>query len=149
MTFPRRASRPDLPGDELARCAAFPKPQFTSADNPPVDTRGLGHPKLHPDRDPAYRRWLRLQPCVIKGKRDHVCWSRTRCSGQPLSDSAHTGKAFSGRLKQSDSNCIPLCRLAHEEQERGMDAFDQKYGLDRFDVAREHNERYRRGKGLQ
>jgi len=142
MVTPRR-KRPELPGDEVARRLLLPKPQFLDKPRTGMDTSGLPHRKIHPDRDESYLRWLRFQDCAIKGRNGHECWSPDSMPRRQLSDAAHTGKAFSGRLKQSDRGCIPLCRFAHDEQERNMDAFDRKYGIDRFAVAAEHYARFR------
>lgn len=115
-----------------------------------MDTRELRFKKDHPHRDPEYLKWLRFQPCAIKGKTNqrtgvkHECWSPEYRPGVFLSDPCHTGKAYSGRLKRSDSGCIALCRHAHREQEGNMDRFDGDYGIERFALASELYARFQK-----
>lgn len=149
----RRRPRPDSPADELARHAKFAKPRFRDPA-PATDTRDLAFRKIHPDRDPEYRRWLRFEDCSIKGKTDsltdqpHVCWSPEYRPTRFLSDPAHTGKAYSGRLKRSDtpsehaSGMFSLCRHAHRLQEDQMNAFDERFGIDRHEIAKRQHEKY-------
>jgi hypothetical protein len=126
----RRKARPELPIDEFARQARFAKPQYQT---PPVaaDTSELQHRKLHLIRSEGFKAFIRLKRCAIEKKLDHKCWT-PRAHG--LSDPAHTTKAGLA-LKGPDSGLIPLCRLAHSEQELDMDAFDQKYGINRHQIA--------------
>lgn len=145
----RRAPRPDAPGDDQARVARFAKPRFRREAEESIDTSELAHRKIHPARDEAYLRWLRTQPCAIAGMVDrdtdqpHVCWHPNQLSYRRFaSDPAHTGKAYSGRLKRSDQEAIPLCRHAHNLQEDRMNAFDARFGVNRFSVAAEHFARF-------
>lgn len=140
----RRSSaqpRPELPHEELARQAKFAKPQY-AGDAEATDTRDLAHRKIHPNRDDAYRRWLNTKPCSVKGRTDertgqpHVCWSpELRGPREYVSDPAHSGKAYSGKLKRDDSGCFPLCRHAHRQQEDNMNSFDRRFGIDRHSIA--------------
>lgn len=143
-----RKPRPLQPWEEIAKEAKFPKAHLIPDDDEPTDTRSLKFRKIHPDRDDAYKRWLVFQTCAVKGLTDeatgqvHVCWSPANVNGRPASDPAHAGKSYSGALKRNDSECMPLCRHAHRSQEDRMDAFDQRFGIDRFAVAREHRARF-------
>lgn len=146
-----RTPAPPLPWDDAASKAAFPKPQTRRAKaGDQVDTRDLKHRKVHPDRDEAYKRWLRTQPCVIKGKTNkrtdvlHVCWHPDQVGPVIPSDPAHPSKAMSGRVKVSDSDCMPLCRHAHNEQEWKHERFDHDYGIDRFAIGAEHYARFQK-----
>lgn len=139
----RRASHPEpeMPHEEFAKQAKFAKPQY-GREPEATDTSSLTHRKIHPNRDEAYRRWLNGQPCAIKGKTDertgqpHICWSpEMRGPREYVSDAAHGGKAYSGKLKRDDSGCIPLCRHAHRLQENNMDSFDRRFGIDRHAIA--------------
>src|SRR4051794_15231566 len=128
----RRSARPDLPGDAEAREAMLPKPKHrTVIVHEAIDTRMLEIRKAHPEREPGFLAYLRGLPCEISGKLGHVCWNvdggRNRA--------AHCRKATSGRRKRTDREAITLCDFAHEEQERAMDAFDHKYGINRFAIA--------------
>ncbi|HSY50423.1 MAG TPA: hypothetical protein VLC46_16545 [Thermoanaerobaculia bacterium] len=98
----------------------------------PIDTRRLQIRKSHPEREPGFLAYLRTLPCAIEGHPLHAqCWNidfgRNRA--------AHCRKATSGRTKRTDRQAITLCDLAHDEQERDMDAFDRKYGINRFATA--------------
>lgn len=158
LTRSHRAPRPDTAADQLARTAKFAKPRHC-AQAEPVDTSELQHRKMHPARDDAYKAWLRTQSCAIKGLVDkdtdqpHVCWHPNQLAyNRYASDPAHTGKAYSGRLKRSDRECIPLCRHAHDLQEDRMNAFDARFGINRFDVAAECYARFaeeQERKGIQ
>ena len=150
LTRRNRKPRPLQPWEEIAKEAKFPKAHLIAgkATSPEIDTRDLPHRKIHPDRDEAYKRWLVFQPCAVRGLTDdttgqvHVCWSPTTVNGRPASDPAHAGKSYSGALKRNDSECMPLCRHAHRLQEDRMNAFDERFGIDRFAVAREHRARF-------
>jgi hypothetical protein len=137
-----RAPRPDLPHDEFARQAALPKPQHREQSADQIDTRELALRKIHPDRDPGYRSFLRTKPCAVKGLTDqrtgqvHVCWSPEQQGRFIPSDAAHTGKSYSGALKRHDSECFPLCRHGHRQQEDNMNDFDKRFGIDRFAIAK-------------
>lgn len=153
MTMTRRRPKPQLPHEDLARRAKFAKPQY-GAEPEETDTRELKFRKIHPDRDPEYGKWLRFQDCSIKGKTDaltdqpHVCWSPEYRPTRFLSDAAHTGKSYSGRLKRSDvpSECasgqFSLCRHAHRLQEDQMNAFDERFGIDRHEIAKRQHAQY-------
>lgn len=148
MIRSRKVSRPLLPHEELGREAKFAKPHLIDQTDEQIDTRGLRFRKIHPDRDDEYRRWLMFQPCAVRGLIDnetgqaHVCWSPANVNGRPASDPCHTGKAYSGKLKRNDSECMPLCRHAHRMHEDQMDRFDRRFGIDRYAVAREHFARF-------
>jgi len=135
--------------DEAAALLTFPKQRFTEQPEESIDTRELQFRKIHPDRNDAYKKWLRFQLCAIKDLIDsrttqpHICWSPAKDQfNRYLSDPAHTGKAYSGKLKRNDSGCFPLCRIAHNLQEDRMNDFDQRYGIDRFAIAEEHFARF-------
>lgn len=146
----RRKSQPPMTdADEAASRLTHSKPKFRVVADEPIDTRLLPLRKIHPDRNDAYKRWLRYQPCAIAGLADaetgrvHVCWSPDMVStGQYASDPMHSGKAYSGRLKRDDSGCMPGCRVAHDAQENDMDRFDRKFGVDRHEIATEHFARF-------
>jgi hypothetical protein len=139
MTFrSRRTPRPNTPLDDFYSTAALPKrPRPETA----MDTSSLPQRKIHPLRDRAFLDWLRKQPCAIKGLTNestgqpHVCWSPDRFGAGFLSDPAHCGKSYSGKLKRSDAEAFPLCRHGHRDQEPNMNLFDARYGIDRFEIA--------------
>jgi hypothetical protein len=135
MTPPqrRRSARPDLPGEAEARMASLPKPQYrTVIVHEPIDTRLLMIRKSHPDREPRFLDYLRGLPCEIAGIGGHACWNVDFSS---RNRAAHCRKAISGRRKRTDREAITLCDFAHDEQERDMNAFDRKYGINRFALA--------------
>lgn len=145
MTFLRRSRKP-RPSDAYD-VLAMPKVR-RDPNAEPMDTRGLPQQKLRPNRNEAYRNWLRLQPCSVRGLVDsetdqkHVCWSPQETSfGRPLSDPAHTSRAGMG-IKANDSECIPLCRHAHRASEGQESRFDRRFGIDRFAIAAEHFARF-------
>lgn len=152
MSRPSRRERPDLPHEEIARTAAFPKPHLRQKPEA-TDTTALQFRKIHPERDPEYLRWLRFQPCVAEGLTNnrtgvaHVCWSPDMRGPRFVSDPMHCQKAMSGRLKQSDRGAIPGCRHLHRESEANMDRADADYGIDRFALADEFYARFLREKG--
>ena len=70
---------------------------------------------MRPERNPSYRSWIRLWPCLICGRK---------------AQAAHQGPHGIGQ-KASDYTCVPLCYEHHSEQGRiGRKAFDAKYGID-------------------
>lgn len=147
MQIRRKPTRPMSPADEMAALAAHPKARFRQAPDP-ADTSELEHAKIQPDRNRAFMSYLHFQLCSVKGKTDnatgqlHVCWSPGRDQfSRPLSDPAHTSKTGLG-MKGPDSGCFPLCRHAHRQQEANMDDFDRRFGINRFEIAREHFERF-------
>jgi hypothetical protein len=134
MTLQRqRLKRPDLPGEAEARMAAHPKPQYREVIvDAGIDTRRLQLRKVHPEREPDFLNYVRDRACEIAGHVLHPqCWN-VDCG---RNRAAHCGKAISGRLKRTDRQVITLCDLAHDEQERDMDLFDKKYGINRFEIA--------------
>lgn len=143
----RQKPKPLLPHEELAAQQPLAKPQYR--DKPePADTRDLKFRKIHPLRDRGYLTWLGTKRCSIYGMTNqrtgipHVCWSPELFRMSPKSDPAHTGKAYSGKLKRADSGAFPLCRHAHREQEPNMDRFDSDYGIDRHEIAAEFYDEY-------
>lgn len=134
----RRAPRPNTELDDYYASAALPK---TRRPDTTMDTSSLVQHKIHPLRDREFLDWLHRQPCSIKGLTDvttgqvHVCWSPDRFGVGFLSDPAHCGKSYSGKLKRSDAEAFPLCRHAHRIQEDAMDSFDLRYGIDRYEIA--------------
>ena len=71
---------------------------------------------LKPLRDPKYKRWLKTQPCAVCGR----IWRIDPC---------HTGPHGFGE-KSSDYSCIALCRMHHNEMDKGPVAFAEKHGID-------------------
>ncbi|HUD74300.1 MAG TPA: hypothetical protein VMQ76_04440 [Terracidiphilus sp.] len=69
-----------------------------------------------PERDEAYRRWIRSFPCTV-------------CATRRGIEAAHTGAHGIGQ-KASDTSCIPLCRAHHAEMHRGVTAFEARYSVD-------------------
>jgi len=58
--------------------------------------------------DPAYRAWVRRQPCAARALPGH------RCDGPIEGD--HTGRRAMGR-KADDATMIALCQLAHQQRD--------------------------------
>lgn len=150
MTFrnARKSPRPLLPHEEIGQELRFAKSYRDRDDREMIDTSELEHSKIHPTRCREFLTWLRFQPCAIVGREDsatgqrHTCWSLERLGAGYLSDPAHTGKAYSGKLKRDDRGAFPLCRHAHRQQEDNMDSFDARFGIDRHEIAREMWERF-------
>lgn len=144
--------RHDRPRDPLADDLAFPKPRRSTRQDAPR-TEGLALRKIHPERDQGYRRWLRIQPCILEGLTNqrtgvkHTCWSPATINGKYVSDPMHTGKSYSGRLKRADSGAVSGCRHAHRELEDNMDRGDADYGIDRHEIAGRMHQRYRKETG--
>jgi hypothetical protein len=69
-----------------------------------------------PQRDRAYRQWLKRFPCLA-------------CGATRLVDPAHTGPHGYGE-KASDYACLPMCRSCHEEFDSGPVAFSEECSLD-------------------
>lgn len=85
--------------------------------------RGL---RRGPWRCVAYRRWIASHPCVV-------------CE-HPDTQAAHT--VNNGRSsKGPDSTCVPLCipgaRGHHAEFDAGRARFDQKHGVDMYQVSQQ------------
>lgn len=66
------------------------------------------------ERDPAYRAWVRRQPCCARGLPGH------RCEGPIEGD--HAGRRALGR-KADDSTMIALCQLGHQHRTAFHGAF--------------------------
>ena len=135
--------------EEIGQRLALPKKFRDREDGEQIDTRDLPLRKIHPEREPEFLTWLRFRPCSIAGREDSltgsmpVCWSPESLGpGRYLSDPAHTGKAYSGRLKRTDRGAFPLCRHAHRLQESQMDRFDLRYGINRHEIAAEMWKRF-------
>ncbi len=63
-------------------------------------------------------KWVRAQPCLLRGDVQH------RCEGAVEADHAgDIGVRALGR-KAPDRTCIPLCQLAHAERQRWRGYFD-------------------------
>lgn len=146
MTLSRR-SRAPRPAD-MYDGLAHAKPRRAEKGEQ-INTRGMQSPKIHPDRNEEFKRYLTRQTCAVAGMIDsatgqeHICWHPHilyYASGKPVfaSDPAHSGKAYSGKLKRDDSGCMPLCRHAHDLQEDNHEKFDRRFGIDRFAIAAEH-----------
>jgi hypothetical protein len=69
-----------------------------------------------PVRDPAYKRFIKLLPCVA-------------CLKTWWVDPAHTGPHALGQ-KSSDLDCIPLCRKHHIEFDAAPYEFAERHKLD-------------------
>ncbi len=87
------------------------------------------------EADPAYLRFIRSQPCAVKG-----CKSRYQ-------EAAHTGDRALGR-KAKDRQAIPLCPYHHTTgphcYHRGRRAFEAFHGLDIAALIQELNAWYDR-----
>lgn len=85
-------------------------------------------PRRQENRDKTYRSWIAEQPCLLTGKPGHFCrtWSNKR-------DCAHVRTKTLGG---DHMNCVPLCRLAHQEEHAiGIKSFEVKYQVDLSDEA--------------
>lgn len=137
----RRKQEPLRSWEEPAAQLRFAKAKYRTVEPEQIDTRGLAHRKIHPEREPAFLRWLSFQPCSIFGLTNrrtgvpHICWSPDWLAGRFRSDPMHTGKSYSGALKRSDRGAFPGCRHAHRESEDNMDRFDADYGINRHEIA--------------
>lgn len=93
-----------------------------------------------------FRAWLKQQACCVTH-----CWT-----GQPCYDVARPGAKPTtiwvvvdpahliprGRGSDDLYNCVPLARHLHEEQEKRTDAFNAKYGVNLWELAKEYTERW-------
>lgn len=107
-----------------------------------------------PVRDEGYLSFLRSHACTVSrweggaGVCQSATWAlqiilrRGALLIMPRSTAAHPKKATSGREKVGDDQCIPLCEAHHAEQELNHDAFDRKYGIDRYELAKKYYARY-------
>ena len=91
--------------------------------------------KKHVGRNPAYLRWIRTQPCVVRG-----CGHSFR-----FVEAAHVGeRGLSQRC--SDLETIPLCshhhRTGRDSQHRLGKAFWAHHGLDRDALVKQFNYLY-------
>ena len=67
--------------------------------------------------DPAYRRWIRTQPCLVQDR---------DCRG-PI-DPNHVGRF--GRGRDNDYNAVPLCRRHHDlYHEIHRQRFEARFGV--------------------
>ena len=98
-------------------------------------------------RSPEYMRWISQLPCCmcVPIVRFLATYGDT---GIRLSDPAHSGSDGGTSMKSSDSSCIPLCRMHHNQfdgQEKcpsgevGRAAFIRYYGLPVDDIVAELN----------
>ena len=74
-----------------------------------------------PDRDRAYKSWIRTLPCSIPD-----------CTRYKV-EAAHTGSDGGAKLKASDRSCVPLCRIHHQEYHGlngGKLAVERRYLID-------------------
>ena len=69
-----------------------------------------------PERDEAYKRFIKRLPCVV-------------CLKTWWVDPAHTGPHGIGQ-KSSDYSCIPLCRKHHDEFDKCQWRFAYQHHLD-------------------
>jgi len=149
MVLHRRAARPLLPHEKIARKARFRKPHPNDRIDSSINTSALQHRKLHPFRDKGFLLWLTRQLCVIFGLIDkltdqpHICWSPDKIGGgQFRSDPCHLEKAISGRIKRDDRYALPGCRLAHNMQEGDTERFGRRFGINCVEKAEEYYARY-------
>lgn len=73
-------------------------------------------PRRNQINDPAYRRWIKSQPCLVSEQ----CWG-------PI-DPHHVGHY--GRGRDNDYNAVPLCRRHHDiaHDLKRLD-FESRYGV--------------------
>ena len=83
-------------------------------DDPPLQY--MARPKPQYIRSEKWLRWVKTQPCV--------------CCGKQADDPHHLighGNGVMGS-KADDLDCIPLCRIHHNELHQNVKAFEEKYG---------------------
>ncbi len=75
-------------------------------------------------RFPKHLQWLRGRPCLLEGKRGHVCGGKMTASH---SDADGTkGMA----LKSVDFTAVPLCYDGHVEKDTiGLKTWEERYGV--------------------
>lgn len=91
-------------------------------------------------RSEIYKAWVRTQPCIV-----HLF-----CSGK--SDAHHEDILKSGGTgcKGHDCQCLPLCRLHHQERHQlGKTTFYEKWNIDPMLEIIRHNARYMAEKGIK
>lgn len=81
--------------------------------------------------DPAFIAWIREQPCILAGVPGH------RCVGS--SDPCHFPSRGAGG---DDRSVYPGCRAAHDEEHRGAETFQAKYGINLPAICAAHRLRY-------
>lgn len=85
-------------------------------------------PKRKRKRDEAHLVYIRSLPCCVPG-----CKKFARIDPHHVRTAANSGTA----LKPMDTECVPLCRIHHDEHDRlGRHSFQAKYGLDLAEIAR-------------
>jgi len=64
-----------------------------------------------PERDAAYKAWIRTLPCLVCGAH---------------AEAAHTGHDGGMGLKASDRSCVPLCHRCHRTGVRSYHAMGRR-----------------------
>lgn len=99
----------------------------------------FGPPRRGRKLDEPYLRWLRSLSCV-------VCGLRKGRSSWPHVEAAHVGPRGLG-IKCHDREALPLCVWHHTAGPESAHVLQRKFwqhwGLDRFGLIAEYNERYR------
>lgn len=80
-----------------------------------------------PAKDPAFRKWIRTHPCVVPGC---PAWDIQCCHVRVK------------RYGPDVGNCVPLCKLHHDEQHKGIKTFQRKYGIDLPAIAKQLGDEY-------
>ncbi len=75
-------------------------------------------------RNPAYREWIRMWACLLRGRDP-----KNRCPlGLYGAECAHVKSRGAGG--GDFGNCIPLCTYHHQQQHRlGIKSFEQRHGF--------------------
>ncbi len=95
-------------------------------------------------KDAAFRAWVREQPCLLRGRVDREGVPH-QCVG--TADPAHV--VTYGHSRRDVRNIVPLCRLAHLEQEGRTREFEVRYDLDLRAIADEVFSQYDRDRARQ
>lgn len=132
---------PLRPGQGLERGTPLAR---TAGPTRPTRLTAKGRSRFPKRRDPAYCKWVRSLPCLLRGwTRRHddgteeiarPCWGRV--------EAAHVCGKTRGAGAYDRGEVAPLCRLHHAEQEGRTARFEHNYGLSPMVIAKQLEARY-------
>ena len=87
-------------------------------------------------RSTSHKQFIRLQPCILRGKQGHECKGPVQCCHYRMATGGGQG------LKPSDEFTFPCCWGGHDLQHRiGEPEFQKRFGLDLRQICRSYARR--------
>ena len=131
--------------EAIENCCASMEERIGELTMQPKKLKGKGGSRFPKRRNKPYRDWIKGQNCAVAT----YAVRKSDCGTRPNRyriEAAHVETKGSGGYDRG--NLLPLCPKHHDEQEGHIDEFQEQYGMNLPELAKEFDQQYDAEEGV-